>query len=209
MSVVRTDAQSNTSSSETEASFNRRPLEDVGTYVRDLVQKNKLDLNVEFAISGSGKLTKNGKLEPGSFKLSVAEGSDTRIADVTKRVVEALNEGGYLLYLSYLGATNFGFDIRQDKERLSVQLLSDFANAEKAKSVSSSLGMLIAVGSMQTEEKLKKLNPADSAPDQKDELMLLKNATVQADGTRVVIAFVLPKADARQILERKLALASH
>jgi hypothetical protein len=154
-------------------------------------------------------LTKNGKLEPGSFKLSVAEGSDTRIADVTKRVVEALNEGGYLLYLSYLGATNFGFDIRQDKERLSVQLLSDFANAEKAKSVSSSLGMLIAVGSMQTEEKLKKLNPADSAPDQKDELMLLKNATVQADGTRVVIAFVLPKADARQILERKLALASH
>jgi hypothetical protein len=90
-----------------------------------------------------------------------------------------------------------------------VQLLSDFANAEKAKSVSSSLGMLIAVGSMQTEEKLKKLNPADSAPDQKDELRQHKNATVQADGTRVVIAFVIPKADARQILERKLALASH
>ena len=178
--------------------INKRPIVDLGNFVNEKLQKNEVDLQTEFRVNAKGKLDKNGRLDPKTFKWEQAVSSDEDMLEVVKRAIEAINVAGYLQYLKDMSGKDFNFQLQQDAENISAVAISEMETETRARAISSGLDLLIAG------IKLKKQGENADQND-KDDLVLLENAKVETNGKQVVLKFVVPKTIAHPMIQRKLA----
>lgn len=176
-----------------EVEINKRPIKDLGAFVNDLLAKKEIDLQSDFAVGARGKLTKDGKLDPKTFKYTQAVAADPKMLEVVQQSIEAINDSGYLQYLSQLSGKDLTLLMQQDGENLTATVQSELENENRAKSIKSGLDLAISIA------KMTKTDPND-----KDDLDLLKSATIESKGKQIIIKFAIPKPLAQDMIKRKL-----
>ena len=157
-----------------------------------------MKLESAFVVNAAGKLTKEGKLDPKSFRWGQVSSQDQKMIDVVKEAITAINDSGYLQYLKDISGKDFSLMLKQDETSISAIVQSEMESDTRAKSISSGLSLLISAA------KLKK-NSETADQNDKDDLILLENARVETDGKKVVIKFLVPKDIALPMIQRKLA----
>lgn len=182
----------------TDVELNKRPFVDLGNYINDLIDKKQVQLDSKFLINATGKLDDKGKLDAKSFRFIKAEGTDPKMIEVVKEAIEALNESGYLQYLSLLNGKVLSFQVQQDDDKVTATIQTEFENDTRPLSIQTLLG-----GYINEKKKQKELPEADQ--NDKDDLVLLQKATVNAVGKKILISFEIPKTDVQQMIQRKLA----
>lgn len=178
--------------------LNKRPFVDLGNFVNDLVDKKQVQLDSKFLINATGKLDEKGKLDAKSFRFIKAESADAKMIEVVKEAIEALNESGYLQYLSLLNGKVLSFQIQQDDNNVTALVQTEFENELRPKTIQTLLNAYI-------DDKKKNKEKPEADQNDKDDLALLQKATVKAVGKKILISFEIPKADAQQMIQRKLA----
>jgi hypothetical protein len=181
-----------------EVEINKRPIVDLGNSINALKEKGPLNLESEFSVSGKGRLDKNGKLDPKTFRYGPATGQDETVVNIVKDSIEALNEAGYLAYIKDVVGKELGFVLLQNAENLEAMFQTDLDNDSLAKQRQSSLDFLIALA----KSKRQGLNASQN---DKDDLVLLDGVKTEVIGKTLKIKFVIPKPIAHQMIQRKLA----
>ena len=191
--------------------INRAPLRDLMVYVLDEQAKNGVDLKSEFSINGSGKFDKNGRLDPKTWRFRNASSSNETMVKIVEEAIQAVNMSGYLQYLSMLSGSNFSIELKQDQSNITASLTSEMESPTRAISLKTLIGQSLRY---EIDKKLgqiaeleKSSNPEDlvGLQNRRDEVILMQQATVEADGKRVVLRFDVPKEVAHPMIERKLA----
>ncbi len=178
--------------------INKRPFVDLANNVNDLLDKKQVRLDSAFIVNATGKLTKEGRLDPKSFKWGQIASEDQKMVDVVKTAIAAINDSGYLQYLKDVSGKDFSLMLQQDEANISALVQSEMESETRARSISSGLALLISAA---------KLRKSGDGADQndKDDLVLLQNAKVEAVGKKIVIKFLVPKDIALPMIQRKLA----
>lgn len=176
-----------------EVEINKRPIKDLGAFVNDLLAKKEVNLQSDFSVGARGKLNKEGKLDPKTFKYTQAKAADPKMVEVIQQSIEALNQSGYLQYLSQLSGKDLNLLLQQDNVNLTATVQSEMESENRAKSIKSGLDLAISLA------KLTKTDPND-----KDDLDLLKSATIESKGKQIIIRFAIPKPLAQDMIKRKL-----
>lgn len=178
--------------------INNRPFSDLGKLVSDKVDKNEVNLQTEFTLNAKGKLTKEGKLDPKTFRYIKAESTDKKLIEIVQEAIEAFNDSGRLKVLEKLSGKDLDLLVQQDGVNISAVVKSELESENRARSMQSSLGILLAAA-----KQLK--SGADASPNDKDDLVLLEGAKIENDGKNLVIRFIVPKEIIHQMIQRKLA----
>ncbi len=178
--------------------INKRPMVDLANNVNDLLDKKQISLESPFVVSAKGKLTKEGRLDPKTFTWGPITSQDEKMKDVVKSAVEAINDAGYLQYLKDLTGKDFNMMLQQDDQNISAVVQSEMESDNRAKSIKTALGIMLDFA-------LKQKTAATADANDKDDLVLLQGATIETDGKKVVIKFVVPKNVALPMIQRKLA----
>lgn len=176
--------------------INKRPFVDLANNVNALLDKNQVNLDSAFLVNASGKLNKDGKLE--SLKFGQIASQDQKMVDVVKEAIAAINDSGYLQYLKDISGKDFNLMLQQDEFNISALVQSEMESETRARSISSALSLAMSIA-----KKAKSGEDADQ--NDKDDLVLLENAKVEAIGKKVVIKFLVPKGTAMPMIRRKLA----
>jgi hypothetical protein len=183
----------------TEDQINKRPFVDLAKTINDLLDKNQVKLDSPIMIAATGKIDKKtNKFDPKTFIYQKTDSQDKMLIEVVKEAIEAMNDSGYLVYLTALSGKNLSIQILQDENNVGALIQSELENENKAKSISSGLNLIIS-GKKQAKE------AATADQNDKDDLLLLQNAAVTAQGKKLVIGFNIPKADLQRMIQRKLA----
>lgn len=174
--------------------FNNQPLKDYADTI--LAKTNpedpkqmKVDLKQAFTVVMDGVLTKEGRLDMNKSRFVKGEGSQ-EMQDVAKGAIEAVNNSGLFVYLKDLGAEKVNFTLIQDDKQIYAIIRSDQPTPEKAKSISSGLGVLISVAQGNVKEP--------------EVQTLMKAAKITAQGKSFILNFALPKDEAHKIIDQKL-----
>ena len=187
-----------TSEAPTTYDINKRPFVDLANNVNDLLDKKQLKLESAFVVNAAGKLTKEGKLDPKTFRWGQIASPDQKMVDVVKGAIGAINDSGYLQYLKDISGKDFNLMLQQDDTNISAVVQSEMETDLRAKSIRDSLSLMISIAKM-------KKSGAEADQNDKDDLILLENAKVETDGKKVVIKFLVPKEIALPMIQRKLA----
>jgi hypothetical protein len=182
----------------TDVELNKRPFTDLGNAINDLLDKKQVNLETPFLIRASGKLDKNGRLDPKSFKVTQADSPDPRMLEVIKGAIQAMDASGYLQYLSMVNVKDISFIIQQDNNNVTAFVESQFDNDLRPRTISTLLS-----GYINSKKEAK--SAPDASQNDKDDLVLLQNAAVTPNGKKLVISFSIPKADVQRMIQRKLA----
>lgn len=181
-----------------EVELNKRPMVDLGNMINELLDKKQVSLETPFIISAGGKLDKDGKLDPKTFKWARAESPDPKMLEVVKEAIEAMNASGYLKYLQMFEAKDLTFFIQQDDNNVTAFVETQFKDDQRPRTMTTLFTNYVNF------KKKEKEAPEASAND-KDDLVLLQNAAATPNGKKMVISFTIPKADLHRMVQRKLA----
>ena len=180
-----------------DVTLNRKPLDDLGDYVNQMIKDAKVDIKTPFVVQATGKLDKNGKIQTGTYKTIKAESSDEDMIAVVQRSIAAINDSGYLGYLKDLSGKDLTLTFTQTDENIVGAVQSEMESERRARSIESALNLLIGI--------MKAKKSAENADaNDKDDLELLKAATVKTDGKKIIIMFDVDKKIAHPMIERKL-----
>ncbi len=180
--------------------INNRPFKDLGKFVNEALDKKETNLQSEFLLSAKGKLTKEGKLDPKSFQYIKADSVDKKLIEVVQEAIEAFNDSGRLKVLRNLSGDDLNLEVKQDAANVSAVVQSEVESESRARSLMSSLSLLLAGA-----KKFK--SGEDASPNDKDDLLLLEGAKIEQDGKNLIIRFNVPKEVVHQMIQRKLAEA--
>jgi len=97
-----------------------------------------------------------------------------------------------------MSGKDFNFQLQQDAENISAVVQSEMESETRARSIKS--GLDFAIGLAKTKKQGEGADQND-----KDDLVLLENAKVEIVGKQVVLKFMVPKALAHPMIQRKLA----
>ena len=165
-----------------DVALNRKPLDDLGDYVNKLIKEDKVDIKTPFIVQATGKLDKNGKILTGTYKTIKAESSDEDMIAVVQRSIAAINDSGYLGYLKELSGKDLTLTFSQNDENIVGAVQSEMESERRARSIQSALNVLIGI--------IKAKKSAENADENdKDDLELLKSASVETDGKKIIIKF--------------------
>jgi len=183
----------------TDAQINKRPFVDLANTINDLLDKNEVKLDSQLVIAATGKIDKKtGKFDPKSFVYQKADSPDKKLVEIVKEAIEAMNDSGYLQYLKDLSGKDLTIQITQDDTNVKAVIQSQLESDARAQTVSSGLSFLINFKKQEKES-------AFADENDKDDLVLLQNAAVKAQGRILMIGFNIPKADLQRMIQRKLA----
>ena len=205
--VAQNDSNSNTNANTnppissdplSSVEINKRPIADLGNEINALKEKGPLNLESEFSVSGKGRLDKNGRLDPKTFRYGPITGQDENVVNIVKDSIEALNEAGYLAYIKDIIGKELGFVLAQNAENLEATFQTDLDNDSLAKQRKSSLDLLISIAKSRKQG-------VNATQNDKDDLVLLDGVQTEVVGKTLRIKFVVPKAVAHPMIQRKLA----
>lgn len=176
--------------------INRDALKLFGAGVKDLVDQKKVDLSAQFEVKATGKLDNEGKIDRKTFNFNAVRTTDPEMFNVVKAAIEAVNDSGYLKWLTQMSGKELTLSISQDNDFLTGTVETVVESPRRASTLK-----LLFRGYIATVVN-KKLE--SDKPDDKDDLEILKNATVETDGNKVTIKFAVPKAVAQALIQKKL-----
>jgi hypothetical protein len=175
-----------------EGEINKKALKDFAAYANDLKNQGKLDLNKPFEIVIEAVLDETGKLKDPKF--TKKEG-DPNLVDLFGRMVGALNDSGFLIYLKAIDKDNPGmkvvFTIKQGEKDVLASVESEAASDDSAHTLAKGFNTALAFG-------------ADSRAG-KDEEVLLRNTTVEPNGKKIIFNFTMPRQAMVDFIKKQLA----
>ncbi len=175
-----------------EGEINKKALKDFAAYANDLKNQGKLDLNKPFEIVIEGELDGNGKLKDPRF--TKKEG-DPNLIDLFGRMVAALNDSGFLVYLKPIDKDNPGtkvvFTIKQGESDVLASVESEVSSDASARLLAKGFNAALTIG-------------ADSRAG-KDEEVLLRNTTAEPIGKKLIFNFTMPRQAVVDLIKKQLA----
>jgi hypothetical protein len=175
-----------------ENQINKKALKDFVAYADDLKTKGKLDLDKPFEIVIEGQLDKDGKLTNAKFS---KKAGDPNLVDLFGRMVEALNDSGFLIYLKPLNKDNPGakviFTIKQGESEVLASVESEASSSDSARVLAKTFNAALFLGA--------------KSRSGKDEEILMKNTSATPDGKKVVVNFSMPRQSVVDLIKKQLA----
>jgi hypothetical protein len=174
-----------------ENEINKQVLRDFANYANDLKTQGKLDFNKPFEIVIDAELDEKGKLKnPRVTKKS----GDENLVDLFRKMVAALNDSGFLIYLQPITKDNPNASVRitvkQGETEVLASVESEVSSSERAESLAKVLNTALYFG-------------AGSRAGH-DEEILMKNTSASPDGKRVVVNFSMPRQSVVDMLQKQL-----
>jgi len=177
--------------------INRNALKLYGEWVKGEIAQKNVDLGAQFNVSATGKLDKDGKIIKETFKYNPAPTTDPEMVNIVRAAIEAVNDSGYLKWLSEVSGKDLTLSIAQDSDFLTGTVETSVESPRRATTLKALFNMYI------NETVKKKMRPEATADD-KDDLDILSNAKVETVGNKLVIQFKVPKSVAQALIQKKL-----
>ena len=175
-----------------EGEINKKALKDFAAYANELKNQGKLDLDKPFEIVIEAELDENGKLKDPKF--TKKEG-DPNLVELFGRMIAALNDSGFLVYLKPIDKDNPGtkvvFTVKQGEKEVLASVESEVSSDNSARVLASAFNTALAIG-------------ADSRAG-KDEEVLLRNTTASPNGKKIVFNFNMPRQAVVDLIKKQLA----
>jgi hypothetical protein len=175
-----------------ENEINKKALKDFAIYANDLKNKGQLDLNKPFEIVIEAELDKDGKLRDPKF--TKKEG-DQNLIDLFGRMIAALNDSGFLVYLKPIDKDNPGskvvFTIKQGESEVLASVESEASSEESARVLARGFNAALMIGAQSRAGK--------------DEEILLKNTSASPNGKKIVFNFTMPRQAVVDLIKKQLA----
>lgn len=185
-------AKENNLSLPKENEINKKVMKDFANYANDLKKQGKLDLNQPFEIVIEAELDENGKLKNAQF---TKKAGDANLIDLFGRMVAALNDSGFLVYLKPLDKDNPGskvvFTIKQGESEVLATVESEASSTESARLLAKGFNAALVIG-------------AESRTG-KDEEVLLRNTSAEPVGKKIVFNFTMPRQAVVDLIKKQLA----
>jgi hypothetical protein len=174
-----------------ESEINKKPLKDFAAYANDQKKQGKLDLNKPFEVVIEAQLDENGKLKDPHV---AQKAGDENLVDLFRRMVEAVNDSGFLVYLKPISNDNPGATVRitvkQGEKEVLASVESETSSPQRAESLAKALNSLLYFGA--------------GSRAGKDEEVLMKNTNASPDGKRVVVNFSMPRQSVVDMIKKQL-----
>ncbi len=175
-----------------EGEINKKAMKDFANYANDLKKQGKLDLNQPFEIVIEAELDENGKLQNAQF---TKKAGDENLVDLFGRMIAALNDSGFLVYLKPLDKDNPGskvvFTIKQGQSEVLATVESEASSTESARLLAKGFNAALVFG-------------AESRAG-KDEEILLRNTSAEPVGKKIVFNFTMPRQAVVDLIKKQLA----
>jgi hypothetical protein len=175
-----------------EGEINKKALKDFASYANDLKNQGKLDLNKPFEIVIEAELDGNGKLKDPKF--TKKEG-DPNLVDLFGRMVAALNDSGFLVYLKPIDNDNPGtkvvFTVKQGETEVLASVESEVSSDNSARLLAKGFNAALTIG-------------AESRAG-KDEEVLLRNTSAEPNGKKIIFNFTMPRQAMVEFIKKQLA----
>jgi len=174
-----------------ETELNKQVLKDFAKYANDLKEQGKLDLNQPFEVVIEAELDQKGKLLNPRF---TKKAGDPNLVDVFARMVAALNDSGFLVYLQPISKDNPNatviFTIKQGQSEVEASVASETSSPASARVLAKALNAALVFGA--------------SSRAGKDEEVLMKNTNVTPDGKKVLVNFSMPRQTVVDMIKKQL-----
>jgi hypothetical protein len=174
-----------------ETEINKKVLKDFAKYANDLKNQGKLDLDQPFEVVIEAELDDKGKLTNARF---TKKAGDENLVDLFGKMVAALNDSGFLIYLKPISADNPGatvkITVKQGEKEVLASVESETSSPQKAESLAKALNSLLYFGA--------------GARAGKDEEVLMKNTNATPDGKRVVVNFSMPRQSVVDMIKKQM-----
>lgn len=185
-------AEKNNLSLPKETEINKKVMKDFAAYANELKNQGKLDLNKPFEIVIEAELDKDGKLKNPKF---TKKAGDENLVDLFGRMIAALNDSGFLVYLKPVDADNPGsrvvFTIKQGESEVLATVESEASSADSARLLAKGFNAALTFGAQSRAGK--------------DEEALLRNTTAEPVGKKIVFNFTMPRQAVVDLIKRQLA----
>jgi hypothetical protein len=174
-----------------ETQLNKQALKDFANYANDLKKEGKLNLDNPFEIVIEAELDSSGKLKNAKF---TKKAGDPNLIDLFGRMVAALNDSGFLIYLKPISKDNPGatikFTIKQGQSEVEASVESEVSSADSARVLSKGLNAALVFGA--------------GSRAGKDEEVIMRNTNVSPDGKRIVVNFSMPRQNLVDLIKKQL-----
>lgn len=174
-----------------ETQINKKPLKDFAAYANDQKKQGKLDIDKPFEVVIEAQLDENGKLKNPSV---TGKSGDQNLVDLFRKMVEALNDSGFLIYLQPISKDNPGatvkITVKQGEKEVLASVESETSSPQRAESLAKALNNLLYFGA--------------GSRQGKDEEVLMKNTNATPDGKRVVVNFSMPRQSVVDMIKKQL-----
>jgi hypothetical protein len=174
-----------------ETELNKQVLKDFAKYANGLKEQGKLDLDKPFEVVIEAELDQNGKLLNPRF---TKKAGDPNLVDVFARMVAALNDSGFLVYLKPISKDNpqakVVFTIKQGQTEVEATVSSEASSAASARVLAKALNAALVFGA--------------SSRAGKDEEVLMRNTNVTPDGKNVLVNFSMPRQSVVDMIKKQL-----
>lgn len=174
-----------------ETELNKQPLKDFANYANELKKEGKLDLNQPFEIIIEAEMDENGKLKNARF---TKKAGDPNLIDLFGRLVSALNDSGFLVYLKPINKDNPGakvtFTIKQGETDVLASVESEVSSSDSARMLAKALNAALVFGA--------------GSRAGKDEALLMRNTNATPDGKKIVVNFSMPRQSVVDLIKKNL-----
>jgi hypothetical protein len=175
-----------------EKEINKKAMKDFAAYALDLKNQGKLDLNRPFEIVIEAELDQDGKLKNPKF---TKKAGDENLVDLFGRMVAALNDSGFLIYLKPVDADNPGskvvFTIKQGESEVLATVESEASSENSARLLAKGFNAALSIGAQSRAGK--------------DEEALLRNTSAEPVGKKIVFNFTMPRQAVVDLIKKQLA----
>jgi hypothetical protein len=175
-----------------ENEINKKALKDFAIYANDLKNRGQLDLNKPFEIVIEADLDGNGKLKDPKF---TKKAGDPNLVDLFGRMIGALNDSGFLVYLKPIDKDNPGskvvFTIKQGESEVLATVESEASSVDSARVLAKGFNAALSIG-------------AESRAG-KDEEVLLRNTSAAPLGKKLIFNFTMPRQALVDLIKKQLA----
>jgi hypothetical protein len=174
-----------------ETQLNRQVLKDFAQYAEDQKKAGKLDLDKPFEIVIEAELDQNAKLVNPRF---TKKSGDPNLVDLFARMVSALNDSGFLVYLKPISKDNpnatVKFTIKQGESEVLASVESEASSDASARVLAKALNAALVFGA--------------GSRAGKDEEVLMRNTNATPDGKKVVVNFSMPRQNLVDMIKKQL-----
>ena len=174
-----------------ENQLNKQVLKDFAKYAEDLKKQGKLDLDKPFEVVIEAELDPSGKLVNPRF---TKKSGDPNLVDLFARMVAALNDSGFLVYLKPISKDNpratIKFTIKQGETDVLASVESEASSADSARDLAKGFNAVLGFGALTRAGKT--------------EEVLMKNTNATPDGKKVVVNFTMPRQSVVDIIKKQL-----
>ena len=174
-----------------ENQINKQVLKDFAAYANELKNQGKLDLNKPFEVVIEAEMDENGKLKNPRF---TKKAGDENLVDLFGRMIAALNDSGFLIYLKPISQDNPGatviITVKQGENEVLASVASETSSPTRATTLAGVLNNLLAFGA--------------GSRSGKDEEVLMKNTSATPDGKKVVVNFSMPRQSVVDMIKKQL-----